>query len=212
MRVDRQRLLLVVALILALLLARDVSSLFLHSPPGVECEEYVIYDVYGLLSDRYSSDECYFTGITVDDLKAIHRLRAEKVILVTHYFYSGDTVGIGVSEEPTVWTVFKYPLTSFMLAIGDAGDGSEYIAVKPSAFKYLVKLDGKIVYLISCSWNIEPMVNAMLESGARMVIVSDTPALLPDDAYYYVERALVEDIDTICSSVDFKCYVAESSG
>ena len=193
-------------LILLIIILGDLTVPYYHTPPGADCSDYVIYDVYGLLKNTsISQSPCYISKMSVSDFRSLGKVKARKIIIVTHYFSSGKEVGLGTSDKPSVMTPLLHPISIFYLVKGTTPDNEEYLAVAPGIVSVSRSLDGKVIIIISCSKNVDKLASALIGNGADMVVTSNTPTLSPQKAVSLVKEAVNKNPENLCGML-FTCY------
>lgn len=194
-------------ILLVLIVTSDLTVQYYHTPPGANCKDYVIYDVYGALKNTsISKNSCYFVGLSVNDFRALGKVKADKIIIVTHNFYHGRVTGLGTSDPVSPLAPILHPVSVFYLVKGETPDGKMYLAVSPGIAGLSLSLKGKTVILITCSENIDRIASGLIAMGARTVIVSNTPSLTPSQAENLVAKAISLDATSLCTSPLFHCY------
>lgn len=190
-------LLILLASLVTVTILYDLLVPFFHVPPGSECRDYVVYDVYGVLGG--SRKNCVYTGLSVDDFRSLGNLHAKRIIIVSHVFAG---TAIGTSDPPSVFTPLLRPVTVFTLAKGETPDGRTYLAVLPSISRFSASLAGKQVVLISCYTKTD-VVDVFRD--AELVAVSNTPSLRVSDVPMLVEKTVTGNISALCGTL-FTCY------
>jgi len=200
-------------LFLALIvIANDLTVQYYHIPPGSECKDYVIYDVYGVLKDTdISKDPCYYTGLSVDDFRTLGKLETNKIIIITHNFYQGILTGIGTSDPASPIAPILHPISVFYLVKGITSKGEKYLAVTPNISSLSIPLNGKEIVLLVCSENIDKIATGLASMGAKIVVVSNTPSLTPEQAISLVKLSVQDNSTSLCSSPFFYCYGGEKT-
>ena len=194
-------------IIIVLIVASDLTVQYYHTPAGAECQNYVIYDVYGLLENSTIANEsCYYTGLSVSDFRALGKVKADKIIIVTHNFYQGKVTGLGTSDKASPLTPILHPISIFYLVKGETSDGETYLAVSPGIASLSAPLNGKTIIIITCSENIDEIASGILSMGADTVIVSNSPVLSPEEAVILAKKAINGDALTLCATPTFHCY------
>lgn len=196
-------------IIVLLIVFNDLTVQYYHTPPKADaCSDYIIIDVYGLLKDTpISKNPCYVSGMSVSDFRALGKIKAREIIIVSHYFFSGKVKGLGTSDKVSPLIPFIHPISVFYMVKGKTPEGTEYIAVSPGMMTLSDKPKGKDIVIISCSAGIEKTAAALASSGANIVLVSNTPSLTKQKAASIVEKVLTEkDASMLCSSQLFTCY------
>jgi len=197
---------LIVATVFSSLLLFDFIAPYIQSFGGLEsCESYVIIDVYGVLRNTsIASDRCYKVGMSLNELRALGKLKAERIIIVTHFFSSSGVFGLGTSEPVRPWTPLKHLLLFPFLVKGIAPNGSEYVAATPAALWFSTGYRGKELILITCPLSgIESFVAAF--TGAKTVAVTARD-VAESDAVHYVRLALsAGSAEALCRGGEFVC-------
>jgi len=167
--------------------------------------QHVVIDVYGVLNGTpLAQDRCYKAGLSLDELRALGMVGARRIIIVTHFFSSGNTYGLGTSDPVEIWTPLLHPLTAFFLVKGVTPDGGMYLAATPALLKISSRYDGKEVVLITCHRHgIESLVESF--QGAEVVVVTASD-VGEAEALPLVYLALkVENARELCGKGVFVC-------
>jgi len=182
----------------------DYTSLHLYSwRRGCEVE---VFDPYGYAKGVLS--ECYYDVMTLADYIHLGETDAKTIVIVTHFFTSpSGEVGLGTSEEIQLYYPLVHPVRAFHVVKGIL-PGRMYASAPPRVFKD-AHLVNKTIVLLTCRLpRIEEVVEAFLGGGARLVIVSNTPALQPSEARRLLELVLnsLSDVKRLCATELFTCY------
>lgn len=162
-----------------------------------------VYDVYGLLKTP-PQGTCYFKGLSTWGFRSLGKTTARKIIIITHFFSTPPVVGLGVSDEDSVWFALTHPVSLFFILKGIAS-GKTYLAVSPGILSISSRLDGKVIVIISCKLpGMKEFADALLRSGAKLVAVSNAEALSKDNVGTFLNVALTTK--NLCGSSLFVCY------
>ena len=197
----------ILLLTIVLILVSDVAGHLIYVPRTPSCEDYVVIDVYGVLRNTsVALDKCYTTGMSTLDYRALGKIPAKKIVLVTHYFTRNNTLGIGTSDEATVLFVILHPVSSLLIETGRTLDGKKYIVATPSLNMLSDNLNNKEIIVITCSAGFEKMAQALLERGADVVVVSSYSNLDPEKAVQLVEKSVKTMTKNLCTDLEFICF------
>jgi len=168
--------------------------------------EVEVFDVYGYA--RGVVEKCYFDKLELRDYIHLGETDAKVIIIATHYFTSpqGD-VGLGTSEKIEFYYPLVHPVRAFYVVKGILQSGI-YVATPPRAL-LMSNLTSKILVLLTCKLlRIEEIIEAFTRSGARLIVVSNTISLRPDELRYLLEIVLrnIDNIESLCESDLFVCY------
>jgi hypothetical protein len=187
------------------LVIADYASLYSYTRrTGCEVE---VFDPYSYA--RGVLERCYYDKLELRDYIHLGETDARVIIIATHYFTSPHgEVGLGTSEKIEFYYPLLHPLRSFYVVRGVVQPGSVYAAAPPRVLS-MSNLTGKVVVLLTCRLaRIEEVVEAFIESGAELVVVSNTPALSPSELRYLLVLVLrsASSIQDLCKSELFACY------
>jgi len=207
MRVPRRVLYVLPGLLaISMLYLADFAAPYLQSFPPMDTCRYVVIDVYGVLGRTpIADDRCYKAGMTVNELRALGKLNAERIIIVTHFFSSGGGVnGLGTSNPVTPWVFLQHPLLLPFLVKGVLPNGREYVSVRATALRFSTGYKGKEIVIISCPLHgVESFLTAF--PGAKLVAVTAKDVTV-DSAEHYVRLAVeANDIRALCAEGVFIC-------
>jgi len=183
----------------------DFASLYLYTWRK-RCEVEV-FDTYGYV--RGVVEKCYYDRLELRDYMHLGASDAKVIVIATHYFTSPQgEVGLGTSERAELYYPLLHPIRALQAVRGVIQPGVVYVAAPPRVFS-ASNLTGKVVILLTCKLpRIEEVVNALIDGGAHLVIVSNTPVLRPSELRYLLELVLqrVDNPDELCALKLFTCY------
>jgi len=195
----------VIAVVFALLILHDaVSHIVSFQRAGCTIE---VFDAYGN-AEISTNGVCYHRGLDLWTFRSLGKTDANTLILVTHFFTSKDAVGLGVSDTPDIFFIITHPVSLFYTVKGTTNTGETYMAVSPNIVSISSSLDNKTVIIVTCKLpRIEEFAKALLEAGARKVIITNTPTLDEGTIGFFVEKIVnIKDADKLCSLPIFTCY------
>lgn len=173
-----------------------------------ECDTLVV-DVYGYLDNHILQEGvCYKRGLSVWEFRSLGKVKAHRVIIVTHFFSSPKSLGLGVSDDMSIVFLLLHPVTTFFVVKGVLGNGEIRLAVAPS-IKYISSpMNNKTIFLVTCFRpEIAEFANAFLDLGARAVIVTRTAEMTLKDAVSTVYTLLKQqNLEELCGSPYIYCY------
>jgi len=204
-RISKYVVVLLAFLVFLSLLLLDFIAPYVQSFKNLDSCNYVIIDVYGVLKNTsIANDKCYKAGMTLNELRALGKLKAERIIIVTHFFSSNGVYGLGTSDPVEPWTPLQHLLLLPFLVKGIAPDGSEYVSASPTVLKFSTGYEGKELILITCPLDgIESLMSAF--AGAKLVAVS-AKHVTTSDAEHYVNLVLnTANVTFLCQEGVFLC-------
>jgi len=197
---------LLATIVFSSLLLLDFVAPYIQSFGDLEfCESYVIIDVYGMLKNTtIATNRCYKAGMSLNELRALGKLKAERIIIVTHFFSSNGVYGLGTSDPVSLWTPLQHLLLFPFLVKGITPEGSKYVAVTPVALRFSTGYEGKELILITCPLSgIESFASAF--TGAKTVAITARD-VTANNVEHYVHLALsTNSVEDLCQGGEFKC-------
>ena len=171
-----------------------------------------VFDVYGYARGLLS--RCYYDRLELRDYLHLGETDAEVLVIATHYFTSPrGEVGLGTSEPVPAYYPLVHPVRTLQVIKGVLPSGV-YAAVPPHVIEGS-NLRGKTVVLLTCSLpRVDEVAEAFVRAGARLVAVSNTPALQPDRLRYLLELVLnsLGSPESLCGTELFVCYGGRGGG
>jgi len=197
---------LIVLAVYASLLLLDFIAPYLQSFDGLESCGYVVIDVYGILKNTtIANDKCYKAGMTLNELRALGKLKAERIIIVTHFFSSNGVNGLGTSDPVELWTPFQHLSLFPFLVKGTPPDGGEYVSASTTVLlKFSLGYNGKEIILITCHLDgIEAFTKAF--PGAKLVAVTKGQVSVSEAEDYVGKVIKADDILLLCGEGVLVC-------
>jgi hypothetical protein len=171
-----------------------------------------VFDVYGYARGTVGS--CYYGRLELRDYLHLGETDAEVIIIATHYFTSpSGEVGLGTSESVAIYYPLLHPVRALQIVKGVL-PGATYAAVPPHVIERS-DLRGRTVVLLTCNLpRIEEVAEAFTRAGARLVLVSNTPALQPSQLRYLLQLVLdsLGNLEGLCTTGLFLCYGGRGGG
>ncbi len=169
--------------------------------------EVEVFDPYGYA--RGVVEECYYDKLELRDYIHLGETDAKVIIIATHYFTSpsGD-VGLGTSEKIEFYYPLIHPVRSLIVVRGVVVPGSVYAAAPPRVLS-TSNLTGKTIVLLTCKLpRIEEVTEALVKSGAELVVVSNTPSLSPGEMRSLLDFVVknTSNLSRLCELNLFTCY------
>jgi len=165
-----------------------------------------VFDVYGYAAGVL--DKCYYNRLEFRDYIHLGETEAEVIVIATHYFTSPKgRVGLGTSEKIYFYYPLLHPVKTLYVVKGILPN-SIYVAAPPQIIEASNFRD-KVIVLLTCKLpRLEEVVEAFTKGGARLVVVSNTPALQPSELRYLLKLVLsdIDGLENLCKTELFICY------